>query len=153
MLILNPDLPRFPRQYYAEHLLYNNEGKKWRDPTSSPVAGSLPLDLQDDQIFNQARKINCAIFRKFVAEDLVKGLTGRSNAEEGTGLDFLKVLSFSLSYPSLLTRSFDQGSQGVHKDYQSSVESSLLYHVSPVLHRYHIDAHRVSFSPVVWSFL
>ncbi|KAF7967367.1 hypothetical protein HWV62_34487 [Athelia sp. TMB] len=98
--------------YYAEHLLSNNEGKKWRDPTSLAVAGSLSLDLQDDQIFKSARKINCAIFRKFVAEDLVKGLTGRSNVDEGTGLDFLK------------------GSQGVQQDYQSSVESSLLYHWS-----------------------
>ncbi|KAF7978375.1 hypothetical protein HWV62_751 [Athelia sp. TMB] len=98
--------------YYAEHLLSNNEGEKWRDLTSSPVAGSLPLDLQDDQIFKQARKINCAIFRKFVAEDLVKGLTGHTNVDGSSGLEFLR------------------GSQGVHKGYQSSVESSLLYHWS-----------------------
>ncbi|KAF7968054.1 hypothetical protein HWV62_32073, partial [Athelia sp. TMB] len=104
--------------------------EKWRDPTSSPVAGSLPLDLQDDQIFKQARKINCAIFRKFVAEDLVKGLTGHTKVDGSSGLDFLGVILFSLSYSSLLTRYFYQGSQGVRKDFQSSVESSLLYHAT-----------------------
>ncbi|KAF7985871.1 hypothetical protein HWV62_43736 [Athelia sp. TMB] len=101
--------------YYAKHLLFNNEGEKWRDPGSSSVASSLSLTFQDDQIFETARKINCAIFRKFVAEDLIKELTGRSNVDEGTGLNFLK------------------GSDGVRKDYQSSVESSLLYHWSGLL--------------------
>ncbi|KAF7973363.1 hypothetical protein HWV62_15541 [Athelia sp. TMB] len=95
-LFLNPTITALlilwnrNHNYYAEQLLSNNEGGRWRDPTSSPVAGSLSLDLQDDQIFKQARRINCAVFRNFIAEDLIKGLTGRSNLDNTTGLDFLE---------------------------------------------------------------
>lgn len=77
-------------QYYAENLLTNNEGGGWRDPTSSTAIGSW--DSQDNEIFERARKINCAVFRNFVAQDVVKGLTGRSNLDRSAGLDFLKVL-------------------------------------------------------------
>jgi hypothetical protein len=83
------------QQYIARHLLLNNEGKKWVDPsTYSPSPnGTLSERLiqQDDEIFRIARSINCIHFKNLVSEDFVKILIGLPNVGRSTSLNILAV--------------------------------------------------------------
>ncbi|KAF8064174.1 heme peroxidase [Lyophyllum atratum] len=100
--------------FIARHLLLNNEGKKWVDPSEQDSAdGALSprLAAQDDEIFKIARSINCIQFKNVVVEDFLKVVAGLSNVGPGPGLDVLIDLK--------------QSEKG--KGHNSTVEFSLLY--------------------------
>lgn len=97
--------------YIARHLLLNNEGKKWRDPSEGDLVDvSARLLAQDDQIFEIARAINCVEFKNIVVEDFLKVLCGLSNID-GSNLD----ISIDLQ----------QAEKG--KGYVPTIEFSMLY--------------------------
>ena len=62
-------------QFIAHHLLLNNEGKKWIDP-STAGNNNASISRQDDEIFAIARLINCVHFKNVVAEDFLKVVSG-----------------------------------------------------------------------------
>ncbi|KAF8890657.1 heme peroxidase [Infundibulicybe gibba] len=71
----------------ARRLLINNESKKWSPLDSLTSRGSQML--QDDEIYEIARSINCAHFRNIVMEDFVKGLLGLPLVGDSPHLDLL----------------------------------------------------------------
>ncbi|KJA24877.1 hypothetical protein HYPSUDRAFT_38235 [Hypholoma sublateritium FD-334 SS-4] len=77
--------------------------------------------LQDDDIFEMARYINCAHFRKIVQEDILRPLVGLSTVGPGHKSDVLSQLPevppISASKP----------------EFKSFVEAALLYDLSPIM--------------------
>ncbi|KAG6834140.1 hypothetical protein H0H93_011600, partial [Arthromyces matolae] len=61
--------------YVAERILKINENKRWRDP---PPSNPEALALQDEEIFQTAKLINCGHFRSAVMGDYVAGFLGAS---------------------------------------------------------------------------
>jgi hypothetical protein len=92
-------------KFIARHLLLNNEGKKWVDPTEYPSSPDGVLtarfQTQDDEIFAIARLINCVQFKNIVSEDLLKLLMGLPSAGKSANLDILTVM-LVLSWSSKL---------------------------------------------------
>ncbi|KAG6830533.1 hypothetical protein H0H92_000205 [Tricholoma furcatifolium] len=100
--------------YIARHLLLNNEGKKWVDPSEheSPDGTISPALLaQDNEIFRIAKDINCVQMKNVVVEDFLKILAGVPHVGPGPRLDIMTHLK--------------QSEKG--KGHESTVESSLLY--------------------------
>jgi len=74
-------------QFIAHHLLLNNEGKKWIDP-SKAGNNSISISRQDDEIFAIARLINCVHFKNVVVEDFLKVVSGLPSV--GSALNIIK---------------------------------------------------------------
>ncbi|KAF5376137.1 hypothetical protein D9615_007704 [Tricholomella constricta] len=99
--------------YIARHLLLNNEGKRWDEPSTQSCADSTisaRLLAQDDEIFKIARAINCVQFKNVIVEDFLKVLAGISGVRPGSKLDIMTDLK-----------------QFGNKGHDSTVEFSLLY--------------------------
>ncbi|KDQ51439.1 hypothetical protein JAAARDRAFT_530376 [Jaapia argillacea MUCL 33604] len=101
--------------FIARRLFLTKTNSPYIDPSTLPLNadGSLESSLasQDDEIFKQARIINCAIFRNAVIEDFLKGLSGLANV--GNSADIFEGATTG---------------SGSTQRYWSSVEFSLLYH-------------------------
>ena len=72
--------------YIADKLLKINERKRWTDPPPTDAKARL---LQDEEIFQTARLVNCGHFISTVMGDYVRGFLGLSegNAWELNAFD------------------------------------------------------------------
>ncbi|EPQ54046.1 heme peroxidase [Gloeophyllum trabeum ATCC 11539] len=77
------------------------------------------LKEQDDKIFRTARLINCAMFKKVIVEDVLKGLLGLPSVGSTLNLDLLET-----------TRSDDKPPKVNAPEHRSCIEFSLIYHWS-----------------------
>jgi hypothetical protein len=83
-------------KFIARHLLLNNEGKRWVDPSEYPSSPDGVLtarfQTQDNEIFAFARLINCVQFKNIVSEDFLKLLIGLPSVGKSANLDILMVI-------------------------------------------------------------
>ncbi|TFK47855.1 heme peroxidase [Heliocybe sulcata] len=104
--------------YIAGRLLSNNQHNRWIDPSSvAPFDdGTLPPRLisQDNEIFDKARTINCAIFKNVVIEDFLKGIVGVPSVGSNLSLDLLGDVAGTTSRTDVV-------------EHKSCLEFSLLY--------------------------
>ncbi|KAJ2933211.1 hypothetical protein H1R20_g3912, partial [Candolleomyces eurysporus] len=81
----------------ARKLLKENQQKRWVDPTTLDEE-SDERQLQDDEIFALAKKVNCAVFRKIVTTDFLKGLLGLSPLDDAPSIDLFTITEDSSSH-------------------------------------------------------
>ncbi|KAH6905092.1 heme peroxidase [Coprinopsis sp. MPI-PUGE-AT-0042] len=72
----------------ARRLLQENQQQRWVKPTILEE-GSEKRQRQDDEIYNLAKRVNCALFRKIVTTDFLKGLLGLSPLDDSPAIDLI----------------------------------------------------------------
>ncbi|KAF5338924.1 hypothetical protein D9611_008742 [Ephemerocybe angulata] len=104
----------------ARRLLKENQQKRWVEPTTLEEGGD-ERQLQDDEIFKLAKRVNCAVFRQIVSTDFLKGLLGLSPVDEAPSVDLIS-------------------SSDAPESYANSVEFCLLYSWLSTVSQHEVDA-------------
>ncbi|KAJ2915862.1 hypothetical protein MD484_g4540, partial [Candolleomyces efflorescens] len=112
----------------ARRLLKENQQKRWTNPTTLEEE-SDERQIQDDEIFQLAKRVNCAVFRKIVTTDFLKGLLGLSPLDDAPTIDLVSETEDSSSHVN-------------------SVEFSLLYSWLATLSEHEVDVVKGALSQI-----